>query len=383
MSKILLVDTNFSSAPIYEELRAMGHEVHVVGGNPQDCLAKASPNYWNINYADTEALEKLVIEQKFDYIVPGCTDRSYESCVAVGHGKFPGFDDAEVNNIINNKARFRCLAEKLGLPTPKTQDPNLNDLRWPLLVKPADSFSGKGITIVDSEDRQKLEAAIKTARLASPSSSYLIEDFVEGQLHSHTAFLKNCTVLQDFVVQEDRTANPFVVDTSRVLNAPSEKLLRDLRECAEKLAKELNLQDGLLHTQFISNGDAFWLIELTRRCPGDLYSQLIELTTGHRYVHSYVSPFLGIPLTPTNKPIEHNPIMRHTVTLKAAQSLGFLRFKQAINMERWVPLSLVGDQLKPSPSSRIGVLFCRASNQQELEAIYNTTLRRELYEVQP
>jgi hypothetical protein len=46
MAKVLLVDTNFSSLPIYHALVALGHDVHVVGNNPVDCLAKISPNYW-------------------------------------------------------------------------------------------------------------------------------------------------------------------------------------------------------------------------------------------------------------------------------------------------------------------------------------------------
>ena len=381
MAKILLVDTNFSSGPIYAELIALGHEVHVVGGNPLDCLAKIAPNYWEQDYSDTDALGALIKEQEFDYVVPGCTDRSYESCVAINDGRFPGIDNAVVNKAINNKGAFRRLAEQLGLPVPKTQEADLRTLRWPLIVKPVDSFSGKGMTIIENEDAHKLHAAIKTACDASPSGNYLIEDFVDGQLHSHTAFLQNGRVLQDFIVQEDHTANPFVVDTSCVVpNAPAE-LFAELRKCAEALARELRLVDGLLHTQFISNPSGFWLIELTRRCPGDLYSQLIELTTGYRYARSYLLPFLGQRVAATTALLEHHPIMRHTVTVMAEQNLAHLRFKCSFLLERWVPLSLVGDPLKASPYSRIGILFCRCAGQQDLESIYDSTLQRNLYEV--
>lgn len=381
MAKILLVDTNFSSGPIYAELITMGHEVHVVGSNPQDCLAKVAPNYWELDYSDTDALGVLVDKHKFDYVVPGCTDRSYESCVAINDGRFPGIDNAAVNKAINNKGAFRRLAEQLCLPVPKTQDFDLRMLRWPLIVKPVDSFSGKGMTIIENEDSHKLQAAIKTACDASPSRDYLIEDFVDGQLHSHTAFLQNGRVLQDFIVQEDHTANPFVVDTSRVVpNAPAE-LFAELRKCAGTLARELHLVDGLLHTQFISNRSGFWLIELTRRCPGDLYSQLVELTTGYRYARSYVLPFLGQRVTATSTLLEHYLIMRHTVTVMSEQNFAHLRFKRGFLLERWVPLSLVGDPLRASPYSRIGILFCRCSDQPDLESIYDATLQRNLYEV--
>ena len=42
---ILLLDTNFSSAPIYEYLIEEGNEVYVIGNNPNDFLAKSAKNY--------------------------------------------------------------------------------------------------------------------------------------------------------------------------------------------------------------------------------------------------------------------------------------------------------------------------------------------------
>jgi ATP-grasp domain len=381
MSKVLLVDTNFSSGPIYDELILMGHEVHVVGGNPYDCLAKTSGNYWNIDYSDTPSLAKLIEKQRFDYLVPGCTDRSYESCVTVGYGKYPGLDHPEAYSTINNKAKFRQLAESIDLPIPKIQYIHHNNLHYPLLVKPVDSFSGKGISILEAPVPNALEIAIKKAQETSSCGEYLIEDFVYGQLYSHSAFIQDGQIILDFIVQENNTANPFVVDTSRVLQEVDSNLLTCLRYYLTKLINELQLQDGLLHTQFISNDTNFWLIELTRRCPGDLYSQLIELSTQYRYTRSYVLPFLGRKIPQHSSPISYAPIMRHTVTVKTEQNIAFVRFKQSLIVERWVPLCTVGDQLKPSPQSRVGVLFARAADHSELNVLYQATLARSLYEI--
>lgn len=381
MAKVLLVDTNFSSGPIYAELGSMGHEVHVVGNNPNDYLAKISPHYWNLDYADTNALARLVDESNFDFLIPGCTDRSYISCVEINDGRFSGLDPADTSEAILNKSKFRLLADRLGLPVPKKLTTNVSPSRWPIIVKPVDTYSGKGITTLQKEDSQALEEAITVARNASPTGGYLIENFVDGQLHSHSAFLRDGHVVQDFIVQEDSTVNPFVVDTSRVRRDAPSGLLTRLRSCINDLAKELSLVDGLLHTQFITNGKEIWLIEITRRCPGDLYSQLIELTTGYPYAQAYALPFLGKSVQDFGVDMRCDPIMRHTVTLDTAQSFAYLRFKLTLQIERWTPLSLAGDQLRPSPQSRVGILFCRASDEQNLEYIYQKTLQRSLYEI--
>lgn len=383
MSKVLLVDTNFSSVPIYKELLAMGHEVHVVGGNPQDSLAKSSLNYWQINYADVKSLQALVDRENFDFIVPGCTDRSYETCTHLTGREWPGIDRPQASQTLNNKSLFKKWAQPRGLPVAQAQDPAKANLRWPLIVKPVDAFSGKGITILQRQDSGELTAAIANAQQASPSREYLIEDYVQGQLYSHTAFLRDHRVAQDFIVREDRTVNPFVVDTSCVISEFPQALLIRIRDCIETISRELELVDGLIHTQFVMQGDQFWLIELTRRCPGDLYSQLVELSTGFSYARTYALPFLGqLVIAPSALPVRQH-IMRHTVTVDTVCTFGHLHFRQPVWIERWIALSLVGDTLKPSPASRIGILFCKAEDAEALTRLYDLTLSRELYDLRP
>ena len=54
MTRVVLVDTNFSSIPIYQSLIEGGHEVYVAGKNPNDALAKISKNYAEIDYSNTD-----------------------------------------------------------------------------------------------------------------------------------------------------------------------------------------------------------------------------------------------------------------------------------------------------------------------------------------
>jgi len=60
MNKVLLVDTNFSSAPIYNDLVQSGCEVFVVGGNPEDFLAKSTKNYINLDYSNVDRIREVM-----------------------------------------------------------------------------------------------------------------------------------------------------------------------------------------------------------------------------------------------------------------------------------------------------------------------------------
>ena len=147
MAKVLLVDTNVSASPLYQYLRIAGHEVYVTGGNPDDFLAKCAKNYIKLDYSDTAALSELIIRLEIDYLVPGCNDLSYKACATVNAGgRFPGIETLNNNEVLNNKESFRSFATKHGVPVPKVySEDDLGNIKFPVIVKPVDAFSGRGI----------------------------------------------------------------------------------------------------------------------------------------------------------------------------------------------------------------------------------------------
>jgi len=383
MSNVLLVDTNFSSGPIYQFLIQSGHNVTVVGGNPNDALAKSVDDYVQMDYSDVEKTRQLVADRKIDFLVPGCNDRSYMVCAEINQdGRFPGIDPLETAEIINNKEKFRAFAALHNLPTPRVLSEQEIGTRWPVIVKPVDAFSGRGVTIIREGNSHELPTALDVARQASRTKTCIVEDYVDGQLYSHTAFIQNGVIISDHIVEEHGTANPFVVDTSRVTYDFSAAVLESIRRDITLLASKLSLQDGLVHTQFIKDGNQYWLIEITRRCPGDLYSQLIELSTGLNYAENYARPFIRLPFKIINNN-QRKWVMRHTLTQSHEYTLGSLTFSQPLMIKKWVPISLTGDRLRASPYGRIGIIFTEDENEQRLNGTFSATLKRQLYSVAP
>lgn len=381
MNKVLLVDTNFSSGPIYQFLIESGYAVTVVGKDPNDALAKFSKDYVCMDYSDISQMRKLIEERDFNYIIPGCNDRSYKVCAEINSDyRFPGLDTILNAEIINNKEMFRAFASKLGLASPKVLGKDEIGRRWPVIVKPVDSFSGRGVSVIDEASRDMLPHAVKVAKEESKSGTFIIEDYVQGQLFSHTAFIKSGIVVVDFIVEEHGTANPFAVDTSRVVYDFPELMFSAIREDIETLAAELKLEDGLIHTQFISNNKQYWIIEITRRCPGDLYSQLIKFSTGLNYAENYARPFVNLPFSFESR-TKHNWVMRHTLTQAKKFTLGCIEFKIPLKFIKWVPLGIFGDRMRESPHGRIGIIFVEESSEKKLDSIFERTLERQLYEI--
>jgi carbamoylphosphate synthase large subunit len=379
---ILLLDTNFSSAPIYDYLIESGNEVYVIGNNPNDFLAKSVKNYIQSDYTKILQTQELIKSYKIDFIVPGCNDRSYQVYTELNsNNQFSLSDSSEINEIINNKEKFRSFATASNLSVPKVVKYEEIGEFWPLIVKPVDSYSGMGITIIKEQELIMLPSALKFAKENSRTKTCIIEEFVEGQLFSHSAFISNKSILIDFIVEEHGTANSFAVDTSRVIYDFSKEILNNIREEIQQMADELNLVDGLIHTQFIKSGNTFWIIEVTRRCPGDLYSYLIESSTGFDYAKAYTEPFLKQKICLSNNALHKNNILRHTISNPKEGYFSSLQFNRSVHIDKMVQISSSGDFIKSSPSGRIGLMFIRAESKRELNSIYETTLERELYSI--
>ena len=384
MGRILLVDTNRGAYPIHQALHQKGHEVWVVGAKPEEPLAKLSPHYVQLDYSDSAKLSTFVEEKGFESIVPGCTDLSYKVCAEINNGRFPGIDILENVHKINQKHMFRRVARALGLHVPQelSVDDALNFES--VIVKPVDSFSGHGVRVIHKPDLSTIESALVAARANSGSGQALIEEFVSGQLYSHSAFLGEGEILTDFFVREGCSNNPFAVDVSCLDENIPLHAKKVLRGQIEQLAKALNLVNGLVHTQFISQNKQIRIIEVTRRCPGDIYPVLIHLSTGYPYAASYIAPFLGSNVVDSlgncNK---SSHIIRHTVTVPDGASLWGLQFHRPVCIRLWVPLATAGDflfrGLQSGPARRAAIIFFRSESEAEHEVLYDELLAGTLY----
>lgn len=377
--RTLLVDTNRAAYTVYRALVSAGHDVWVVGANPDEPLARIVPNFIQLDYSNKDKLAAFVEEKSFDFIVPGCTDVSYKACADVSKGRFLGIDSVKATRALNDKSEFRKVASGLGISVPKLVNFDEALGMQAVIVKPVDSFSGRGIAILRRPEREVLPKAFAEACAMSKTGSAIIEEFVTGQLYSHSAFISGGRTVADFIVREDCTTNPFTVDTSCVEFDFPQPLLEGLRKDALSLVQELNLVDGLMHTQFIRKDDRYWLIETTRRCPGDLYALLIEMSTGYPYGASYAAPFVGGQQAPRSAAKLQERIVRHTATSRHGESLWGFQFKKPVDLRFFVPLAAAGDRIEPSPYGRAGLFFLAAASKGEQGSLYRNLLDGELY----
>jgi hypothetical protein len=312
--------------------------------------------------------------------VPGCTDTSIDVCARLEQTTYL-LDPPATNLTLSNKAAFRQLCSELGLSAPRLVEREKFPLAGQFICKPVDAFSGNGVTVFDGSDLEALKSAYDAALRASQSSGVLIESFAAGELYSCSAFIERQKLVNAFYVREGSSANPFAVDTSYVVDDFPIECQRQLISDIEAICLSLSLRDGLLHTQFILDRDNHpSIIEIARRCPGDLYSLLIEYSTGYPYAAKYASYFIGKSLNA--RAGERRYVLRHTVTSgKEGGAFTGLQLKDPIPLRAYYPINALGHHLLPSQGTRAGILFSEAPAYDRLADLYRLFVERHAYGV--
>ncbi|QDO83430.1 ATP-grasp domain-containing protein [Shewanella psychropiezotolerans] len=379
--KVLLVDSAFSAIPIYQALCKSGFDVWTIGNRESDALALISAERWiKQDYSDVAQVQAIVEEQAFDYIVPGCTDLSIEVCQQLrGYRNF--FDSEEVYANLGNKKAFRNLCQQMGLYSPVEMKLADFPRAGCFIVKPVDSYSGQGISIVDGNNLQVLSTVVEQAEQVSRSGHYIIESYIEGQLYSFSALLTSHKVVESFIVKEGSSTNPYAVDTSYIDEGFPEEVKAYLTVAMAKLSAHLQLKDGLIHLQFILRDNCAYLIEITRRCPGDLYSLLIEYSTGIPYSQLYAAYFTETKMDNLCSPRESNHIVRHTVSADKNLPFTGLELSHPISCKAIFPLSSLGEPLAIMQQKRVAIIFAEATDEQQKIALYDNFIDRSRYQV--
>lgn len=365
----LLCDASFSAIPLLEALKAKGLYVAVCGSRPGDPGHAQADASFNFDYSDKKKLLQIVRKNSFDYLVPGCTDVSYSSCAWVARKLgLPGYDCEEVTQVINHKDAYRNIGKEKGYPIPKfeTEVQNFGEIEFPALLKPMSSFSGRGIVRFDKYSH--LKKFIDQGDFNGMRGNVLLEEFAEGQLYSHSAFLRSGKIAIDFFVNEYCTIHPYQVNSSYVSTKLSRVIQKRMRGWLEAFAGDLKLTDGLLHTQFISDGTSLYLVESCRRCPGDLYSLLIEKSTGINYSDLYVSSFIRSSYC-LPKIVARKNYSRFTLSVSKEVIFMSAGMTLANAKVTFFPIKKTGELLAAAPMDRAGIFFVEHSSKNKMETL--------------
>ena len=194
--RLLILGGGHAEIPLIQAAQALGWYVITTGN---DCKGLGHP-YADRNvfadFSDKDAMFELARAEGVQAVCSGCNDFALLSTVYVCEKLgLPGHDSYATSLEIHHKDKYRALATRLSIPTPRALvikkgddfDAAIAQLSFPIIVKPVDLTGGKGIHRASTPEEAL--AAYKDACNRTRQDHIVVEEFVQGTNHGFSAML--------------------------------------------------------------------------------------------------------------------------------------------------------------------------------------------------
>ena len=282
---LLVLNGSHSEIPLIQAAKRLGYEVTTTGNAPALIGHRFADHYLPADYSEPQAVLEVARRIGAEAIVSCANDfgiiTAAEVCDVLG---LPGHDDPDTVRLLHTKDRFKNLAIRLNLDSPPARwfddlDQALAESpEIPVIVKPVDLTGGKGVARVHRPEDYR--SAVTRALALSRAGRIVVEPLFQGSQHSLTTYLVDGRVVFHYCDNEYSHFNPFYVNASSSPVRDCHRHLPGLISNIERLAAELELVDGVFHVQYLARQEHFTIIDITRRCSGDLYPVPVSRATG-------------------------------------------------------------------------------------------------------
>ena len=375
--KLFILNGGMHEVSLIKEAKREG--MYVIAGGlykppAEYCIAD---EYYLEDYNDLETMRKCAVENKVDAICTPCSDNGSIIAATIAQElNLPGHDTPEVQRILSRKDDFKRLVKKLGITSPVSEEFHNEEeaIAWitrqekPIIVKPADSAAGNGISTINYDE--EVDAAVIKAFAASKSKIIVAEPFIQGSQHGMCSFLINKKIVACVSNDEISGANKYLVKMDIFPATGFDKVKEQLYREVEMIAEELNLVDGIFHLQYIENNGKAYILEVMKRNIGNLYSIPASRAYDFNWEEWYVRSQCGLDCSELKRPSETPHTSGYILVQGTKNGVvkdvcidPLLESKIHSKIGRWYD----GYEIKNYKSDKLGMLFFDCDNREDLQ----------------
>ena len=295
--RLIILGTNEYQNPLILRAKELGYETHVFGWKTGAIGETTADVYHNVNIMDYETLWNEV--QK----VNPCGVASIASELAMHPMNFLlrklgiPCNSEEAEKIATNKYLMRCAMRDGGVEGPKFVLINgvldksaIRDFTYPLIVKPVDLSSSRGVMKINSED--EVETAVNYALGWSKEKKVIVEEFIDGPEYSGESIAYDGEYKLLVVTEKQTIGAPHFVECGHKQPADlSPAMLEKVERTLYKAFASMGLKYGAIHPEFkITKDGKIIFMEIGARMGGDcIGSDLVPISTGYDYMGMVIS----------------------------------------------------------------------------------------------
>ena len=301
MKKIAIIGANDFQNPLILKAKSLGYETHVFAWQDGSIGEKTADYFYPISIVEKDEILEKCKEIGIDAIATIASDLATLTVNYVAEKLgLPG-NSLECTKKSTNKYEMRKAFKEAGVATPGFEivsSPKdiekLNDMEYPLIVKPTDRSGSRAITKIYK--KEELAEAISKAIENSFEKKTIVEEYIEGNEFSAEGITYNGEHKFLTITRKATTGAPHFIETGHIESAGLSK------DMEEKVYKELTkaltaleITNSATHSEFkiTPNGDVR-IIEIGARMGGDcIGSDLVQISTGYDFVKMVIDVAMG------------------------------------------------------------------------------------------
>ena len=298
--KAFVIAGGVPQVELIKQLKNRGITTVLADGSPNAVARPYADIFYHVNIFDIPAIKEIAIKEKVDFLLTVCADQVLLVVAEVSEILgLPCYIDFKTAQDVSDKIRMKRIFKEIGIPTTdyvetKCFDLNaISHLRYPLVVKPVDAYSSKGVR--KAENLEELKQYYAEAQKISRSGGVIVEEYFQGEEISVDAFVVNgkAKILTISNSEKIKDKDRFVIFRGRYPVSASEIVIKKIEDIAQKIAEGFNLVNAPLLIQLLNNGDDVSVLEFCARTGGNMKWLLIKYSCGVDVITATIDITMG------------------------------------------------------------------------------------------
>ena len=298
--KAFVIAGGIPQIELIKQLKSRGITTVLADGSPYAVARPYADIFYHVNIFDIPAVKEIAVKEKVDFLLTVCADQVLLVVAEVSEMLgLPCYIDHKTAQDVSDKIRMKKIFKEIGIPTTdyvETDHLDLNaisHLRYPLVVKPVDAYSSKGVRKVQNPD--ELQQYYTEAKEISRSGGVIVEEFFQGDEISVDAFVVNgkAKILTVSNSEKVKDKDRFVIFRGRYPVSASGQVLKKIHDIAQKIADGFGLVNSPLLIQLLNNGNDVSVLEFCARTGGNMKWLLIKYSSGVDVITATIDITLG------------------------------------------------------------------------------------------
>lgn len=378
--KALVVAGGVPQIELIKQLKDRNIMTVLADGSPNAVARPFADQFYHVNIFDVDAIRSIAEKEKVDFLLTVCADQVLLVVAQVSEMLgLPCYIDYQTGMNVSDKIRMKKIFKEAGIPTTDYVETThldmdaISRLHYPLVVKPVDAYSSKGVR--KANDERELARFYQEALEISRSGGVIVEEYFEGDEISVDAFVLDgkAHVLLVSNSEKVKDSDRFVIFRGRYPVSASENVMRQIEMIAQKIADSFGLVNSPLLIQLLHNGDRVSVLEFCARTGGNMKWLLIKYSCGVDVIRATIDITLGLTPDLRTKDTGNKVVVNDFIYCKPGIFDHFEGFEEAVEqglINEFHPVRAKGTEMRgvTSSSDRVAGMNIVADSMEEFNA---------------